>query len=234
MVDESPAPPSTRSSPTGDGWPRNILRVAGCWTTLMCPVCSAEFQRNTAQIRSALKHGTRWGTFCGKSCARKYHHQTDPAYTAKTLGAMHANQWTMPRGVYTKTAAQREANRAHKLRTGQQPTVRGGNGRMAPCEALVGAAMSEWTPQHAVPLGGRQVGYPTCYKLDFAIPERRIGIELDGGSHQSPKGRARDAKKDAKLAELGWSVCRVLNTTVLSKSSTSQLREYLTSLLAAY
>lgn len=234
MDDELHALLSTRSSQTPAGWPREILSVDGCWTTLKCPICSQTFRKDTSQMRYALRNATRTGTFCGKSCARKYHHMDDPEYTAKAAAAMHAKQWTMPRGVYTKTPEQNEANRQRALAAGYAPKVRGGNGRTAPCEALVAAAMPEWTPQYAVPLGSRQPGYPTNYKLDFALLDRKIGVELDGGSHQRPKGRERDAKKDAKLAELGWSVCRVLNVDVLSKSSTSQLREYLTSLLEAY
>ena len=88
-----------------------------------------------------------------------------------------------------------------------------------------------WVWNYPVPLGKRQRGYPTNYKLDFAHPEKKIGLEVDGGSHTSASRRSQDRKKETKLAELGWKVFRVLNVEVASLSSTSKLEEHLTTLL---
>lgn len=93
-------------------------------------------------------------------------------------------------------------------------------------------AMPDWVPQYVVPLGTRQPGYPTHYKLDFALPEKMLNIELDGPSHRARARQAADDRRDTMLTNLGWTVLRIKNTEILSKSSTSALREYLTSLLA--
>ena len=91
--------------------------------------------------------------------------------------------------------------------------------------------MPEWIPQYVVPLGKRQPGYPTHYKLDFAVIDKMLDIELDGPSHAAVSRREVDRRRDSRLTALGWRVLRIKNTEILSKSSTSQLRAYLTSLL---
>ncbi len=45
--------------------------------------------------------------------------------------------------------------------------------------------------------------------LDAAIPELRIGVELDGAAfHGSPEARERDTRRDVALAARGWVVLR--------------------------
>jgi hypothetical protein len=100
---------------------------------------------------------------------------------------------------------------------GHKPSILGGNGRgPTKPQALLAEVLGEaWTMEYAVPLGGRFLGYPTNYKLDLALPSLRIGIEVDGSSHHTIKGKERDAKKDAKLASLGWTVLRFSNRAIL-------------------
>jgi len=43
----------------------------------------------------------------------------------------------------------------------------------------------------------------------------KIGIEVDGQSHNSAKAKERDSKKDRKLEELGWHILRFRNEEVL-------------------
>ena len=47
------------------------------------------------------------------------------------------------------------------------------------------------------------------YVVDFAIVAHRLVIEVDGEHHFSPAGLARDAKRDAHLADLGYRVMRI-------------------------
>jgi very-short-patch-repair endonuclease len=56
------------------------------------------------------------------------------------------------------------------------------------------------------------------YKADLADPSRMLVVELDGSSHNSPKARARDAKKDKALSLLGWSVLRFSNQMVMENT----------------
>jgi hypothetical protein len=82
-----------------------------------------------------------------------------------------------------------------------------------PQRALLGVLGSGWTPEFAISLGPRTLGYPTHYKLDLANAELRVGIEVDGFSHNSR--RDLDQKKDAKLASLKWTVLRFSNQEIL-------------------
>ena len=56
--------------------------------------------------------------------------------------------------------------------------------------------------------------YPTCYKIDIAIPSQMIAIEVDGASHNGQLARERDAKKNNFLSGLGWTVYRVRNKSI--------------------
>ncbi len=46
-------------------------------------------------------------------------------------------------------------------------------------------------------------------QLDFSWPGLRLGLEIDGPTHLTPVQAARDARRDAKLAALGWRIARV-------------------------
>lgn len=99
---------------------------------------------------------------------------------------------------------------AHKA-SGHCPKIRGGNGKVSECEGLMREILSEdWVMQFVIPTkikGGN--GYPTCYKVDFANPEKKWVLEIDGNSHISRK--ALDEKKDSFLNSLGWTVWRISN-----------------------
>ena len=53
------------------------------------------------------------------------------------------------------------------------------------------------------------------YRLDFAIPEKLIAIELDGHDyHKTKEQRTHDAKRDRYLSEHGWTVLRFTGTEI--------------------
>ncbi len=61
----------------------------------------------------------------------------------------------------------------------------------------------EW-PQVGEAIAGENV--------DFSWPGPRLVLEIDGPTHLTPVQRARDARRDAKLAAQGWQIVRVLDT----------------------
>jgi hypothetical protein len=130
------------------------------------------------------------------------------------------NRRDAPERMRTKNPMRLEANREKMAATlraiGHKPSVLGGNGRgLTGPQAMLAAALG-WPTELAVPTGmGRRSGYPTCYKLDVASPDAMIGIEVDGGSHQSPRAREKDEKKTAFLQQLGWTVLRFSNKEIL-------------------
>ena len=105
-----------------------------------------------------------------------------------------------------------------------RPVSRGGNGRglTVPQQALLEALGHGWAPELAVPTKmSRGSGYPTSYKLDLGNTALKLGIEVDGPSHDSPRARAKDGKKSALLATLGWRVLRVRNEAILSDAASA-------------
>jgi very-short-patch-repair endonuclease len=53
------------------------------------------------------------------------------------------------------------------------------------------------------------------YRLDFAIPDKRVAIELDGHQyHKTKYQRTQDAKRDRWLYGQGWHVLRFTGTEI--------------------
>jgi hypothetical protein len=61
---------------------------------------------------------------------------------------------------------------------------------------------------HPWPVVGRKVP-ETDELVDFHWPSRRLVLEIDGPTHETPVQRARDRRRDARLRRLGWHVVRV-------------------------
>ena len=68
---------------------------------------------------------------------------------------------------------------------------------------LTGPGMPRFVQQHRVVLSSGAV------RLDAAVPELRVAVELDGAAfHGSADDRERDTRRDVALAALGWVVLR--------------------------
>jgi hypothetical protein len=132
-----------------------------------------------------------------------------------------------------KTDAHRAKLSAAAKAKGIKPTVRKGNGTgMTPTEQLISEVLpAGWVWNYPVALGGKQQGFPTNYKLDFAWPHLKVRLEVDGGSHATIARQMQDRKKESKLAELGWSVFRISNVQTEKLYTTSNLKEHLIILL---
>ncbi len=57
---------------------------------------------------------------------------------------------------------------------------------------------------------------PAVYKVDLALVEQRIAVEVDGRSHNSRRWKFLDRRKTRILGLLGWSVLRFSNERVLN------------------
>lgn len=72
-----------------------------------------------------------------------------------------------------------------------------------------------WEMLTRIPLQREYVFYPgRRWRLDFAHPATRIGIEIEGGTwvqgrHNRPQGFAADCEKYNSAAELGWRLFRL-------------------------
>lgn len=97
------------------------------------------------------------------------------------------------------------------------PPVRGGNGTGPTMPQMLLASALGWPMEVAVATGARAEGYPTAYKLDIASEPLKIAIEVDGMSHRALDRQAQDAKKDAFLRSIGWTVLRFSNREVTER-----------------
>ena len=52
------------------------------------------------------------------------------------------------------------------------------------------------------------------YIADFACPEHKLVVEVDGTQHAMPEGAFRDRERTSKLGETGWTVVRFWNREV--------------------
>jgi very-short-patch-repair endonuclease len=77
-----------------------------------------------------------------------------------------------------------------------------------------------WIAEIPVKTGNRRErgGMPTHYKIDIAHPDLKIAVEIDGESHSGNRKES-DARKDAFLQSIGWSVLRFSNKAVIANST---------------
>lgn len=55
----------------------------------------------------------------------------------------------------------------------------------------------------------------SSYRVDFALPEKKIAIELDGHDyHKTKEQRTFDAQRERDLQKLGWTVIRFTGTEI--------------------
>ena len=221
---------TTLSSPMSGGLQPSVLSDEGLYARMKCPVCSTAYLVRKAAFLWHRSKGTNTGLTCSRSCGRKRYHTLNPG--ASYFNHMQPEERGTPAGTVRTPEQRAHLSRVLKA-MGHKPQTRGGNGTgMTSCEKLVSAVLpGDWEWNYPVALGKRRPGFPTNYKLDFAHPQTKVGLEVDGSSHTNATRRAQDRKKEQKLAQLGWSVFRISNAKVTSLSSTLKLKEYLTTLL---
>lgn len=176
-----------------------------------CVVCSALVPMSGARVR--------------KTCSTECRNRLSSERMART-NRVHASK-----RMSTRNPMHRPGSKEKMIATlraiGHAPAVRGGNGH-GPTEAQRLLSLALALPMEVVVKTGlpRSSGYPSCYKLDLADPDRLVGIEVDGASHSASERKAQDRKKEAFLAGLGWTVLRVTNADVLERfdETTARLR----------
>ncbi len=223
-----------RYLPTGAGWPLKTLslEIPFYKQNRPCEFCGETFLPPQFPASGLVR-------FCGKSCSAKWR-MRQPQHIAKIHTAEVAAKRGRAKAAWfaaKSPEAERELERIRTLnpmadpevrakvsrmlkRIGHGPSVRGGNGHgmTAPQSILLTALGSGWEAELSLSLGRRTRGYPSHYKIDLGNSVLKVGIEVDGNSHQVLKRKELDHKKDAKLASLGWTVLRFWNADILSWS----------------
>ena len=194
MAQFSHAPPTTPSSPSQDGGrqaPWNSVRWR--WASKVCECCDTTFRPWTKRLtngRLRVQKEKLWikQRFCSISCAK-----------------IHSNCMISP-----EVCAR--VSRSMKAR-GHAPRIRGGNGRLTQQQqTMLDLLGPVWIAEHVISVPNHKTErLPKNLKIDLAHPGRRIALELDGHSHQSPRRRLQDSRKTLFLARNGWFVLRITN-----------------------
>jgi len=106
--------------------------------------------------------------------------------------------------------------RARKSKLGQTFLSRGGNGTVTKQQEQLRQALGlpENVLEYPVLTADATTEFPSlppCYKVDLAIPELKLAIEVDGRTHKEKRWRYLDQRKTAVLNHLGWTVLRFWN-----------------------
>lgn len=170
----------------------------------VCRNCGESFWRPSNRRRQ----------MCSKSCLAEWKRQNVPPALIRFNKTVRREQ--MKENNPMKDPETREKMKTSLRSMNWRPPKQGGNGREAPLpQRLIAHALGwpmEVVVKTEVPRGN---GYPTCYKLDVANETLKVGVEIDGGSHNADERKEQDAKKDEFLASKGWSVLRFTNEEVL-------------------
>ena len=153
--------------------------------------------------------------FCSDECRDATVSLESSARMART-NRKHASARMKARNPMRMASARDKMKRSLAL-IDRKPSVRGGNGKPLPLPQAALALALGWPTEVAVPTREpRGSAYPTNYKIDIANEAMKIGVEVDGMSHSALSRKAQDAKKDAFLAGLGWSILRFSNREVMA------------------
>ena len=189
-----------------------------------CAYCGKELKQENysrekwlMMIRKLKKTGR---IYCSPICGKKWAHQNLTNYTQSEKGRKRKMEHNpMSRVEVRETVSKRLREIGHK------PPKRGGNGTgMTEPQEILFKELKKYNiytiPE--LPIKTHQKvgsGYPTCYKVDLGLEELKIGIEIDGNSHNLIERQKQDMKKDMFLESLGWKILRFKNKDVMKDIS---------------
>lgn len=176
----------------------------------------------TLQGPQGLGRARVGAVYCCPDCKRAWTRRRSAEVMAETNRRTASARMKANNPMSRPEARKRLSNTLRKMKW--RPRVRGGNGHgpTPPQQRLADLLEleTEVVVRTKMPRGS---GYPTCYKLDLGDHELRLGIEVDGHSHSALGRREQDAKKDAFLASLGWTVLRFTNAAAMASGSCAQM-----------
>lgn len=158
--------------------------------------------------------------YCSPECGQSYRRKISSETMAKTNKMYASERMKEKNPMYS--AKSREKMRQTLIDNGYKPAIRGGNGKglTEPQKALFTELKSLGAKTEHIVLTNlprpNKYKLPTHYKIDIALPDHQVAIEIDGGSHGSLERQAQDRKKDSFLNQSGWKVLRFSNEEVMA------------------
>lgn len=164
---------------------------------------------------AGLQLARRGRAYCSEGCKLEVVRRISSETAART-NRKYASERMRNRNPMAKSEVRRTQTAAMKA-IAWRPKVRGGNGRTTEPQRMLAEALG-WPTEVVVKTGARAAGredLPNAYKIDIALEEMRIAVEVDGASHRTLLGKEQDARKTAFLEAHGWTVLRFWNSQVL-------------------
>lgn len=188
---------------------------------LKCNYCGKKIINPTKNQKDTYRRRGR--AYCSKKCGKEYARRI-ASKTMSETNKKYASE-RMKKNNPMKREEIRE--KVSKKLKGHKPTVIYGNGRglTQPQEKLLNLLLKyNAIPEYAVSTKGYIGSYPKNYKIDIALPEYKIAIEVDGNSHRAIKRKIEDMKKTELLENKGWKVIRFWNDEI-NKNVSKCLKE---------
>lgn len=197
---------------------------------MLCNYCGKEIDETAISRSSSVKYKKQGFGYCSSTCARRIaakkgwteERRQKSAEVMRKLNREYHDQIVerMKNNNPMSNPAIREQVSRRLKEIGHHPKIRCGNGcgLTVPQQNLMLALAEtlEVYAEYPVPTRmGKGSGYPTCYKVDIAVPSEMIAIEVDGNTHDSLDRQAQDKKKTEFLSGLGWKVLRFRNKQVM-------------------
>ncbi len=178
-----------------------------------CIVCGTQV---SCQGRAALSAVRRGRVYCSEEHKMAYLQKSKSENMART-NEKHASVRMVRNNPMHRAEVRMKVS--DSLRSmGWCPPVRGGKGKglTAPQKLLADAL--GWSTETVIPTGksAKKDKVASHYTLDIADLERKIAVEVDGGSHNALRVQRVDREKEAFLSGLGWRVLRFSNQEILS------------------
>lgn len=178
---------------------------------LKCNYCGKEISSPTKNQKDTYRRRGR--AYCSKECGKEYSRKIASETMSKT-NKKYASKRMKENNPMKKEEIRKKVS--EKLK-GHKPSVIYGNGRglTKPQEKLLDLLLKyKAIPEYAVSTKGYVGNYPNNYKIDIALPEYKIAIEVDGNSHRAIKRQIEDMKKTKLLKNKGWKVIRFWNNEI--------------------
>lgn len=190
---------------------------------VFCTECGKEILWETLTKTDRQRYYSTRRAYCCEECKKAYVHRvssetmtrTNRKYAKVASARMKANN-------PMSNPETREKMSKTLKRIGHRPVIRGGNGKgMTKPQAKLMNALTEMNPasEFVIKTKVKKINeehLPTHYKIDIAIPEYMIAIEVDGGIHCQLTRKEQDKKKANFLESAGWTVLRFTNREVLN------------------
>jgi hypothetical protein len=186
----------------------------------ICKQCESTFVILAAKLLEP-----QLGQFCTRSCATRHWQGRKPEGWFADHAKKSLVPWQQRNGAWNKGKAWSDEHvkgmsERSKARGDVFQGHRGGNGAGMTIEEEALSKVLEPGWHYNLPIKTRELlaaGWeklPPCYKPDFAWPEKKLCLEVDGHTHRTKMGKRRDFKKTCALEALGWTVLRISNSEV--------------------